>query len=112
MKIARDASLKETGTEKLQPELQRNEAAVDTELAPLPISQDKYQVTGVVPNPYYGATNGAIFHPTNNLLSSLGWTVPPQTSRAASSTKQCRPNPNGSFWGRAYFDTRGLTNGE
>jgi uncharacterized protein (TIGR03790 family) len=111
VKIARDASLKEPGMEKLQPELQRNEAAVDTELALLPISRDKYQVTGLVPNPYYATTNGNAFQPTNNLLIVTRLDGPSAEIARGLVDKAVQAESNG-FWGRAYFDTRGLTNGE
>ena len=54
--------------EKMQPELRRNEAAVDSELAWLPLLQMEFPLTGPFPNWLYGATNSAMFNPTNGFL--------------------------------------------
>ncbi len=48
--------------------LRRNQAAVDSELAWLPLSQMQFPLTGAFPNWLYGATNTASFNPTNGLL--------------------------------------------
>ncbi len=111
LKIARDPSLNEAGAEKLRPELQRNEAAVDTELALLPLAQDAYQRTGFVPNPFYGATNGGAFDPTNSLFMVSRLDGPSVEIALHLVDKAVQAESNG-FWGRAYIDTRGITNGE
>ncbi|HMJ92037.1 MAG TPA: TIGR03790 family protein [Candidatus Acidoferrum sp.] len=111
LKITADASLKEPGVEKRQPELQRNEAAVDTELALLSLSRDTYQISGPTPNPFYSTTNRATFHPTNNVLMVTRLDGPTPEIARGLVDKAVQAETNG-FWGRAYFDTRGLTNGE
>jgi len=111
LKITSDPSLKEAGVEKLRPELQRNDAAVDTELALLPLARAKYQLSGPLPNPFYGATNGTTLNPTNNPLMVTRLDGPTAEIALHLVDKAVQAETNG-FWGRAYFDTRGLTNGE
>ncbi len=51
----------------MQPELRRNEAAVDSELAWLPLLHMDFPLTGPFPNWLYGATNSDMFSPTNGI---------------------------------------------
>ena len=50
------------------PELQRNEAAVDSELAWLPLVKMNIPLSGPLPNWVYGVTNAALLNPTNGIL--------------------------------------------
>ena len=50
LKIASDAGIHEIAAEKMQPELRRNEAAVDSELAWLPLLRMDFPLTGPFPN--------------------------------------------------------------
>jgi len=69
--------------------LQRNEAAVDTQLALLSVSEQSLPWPGPIRSPFYGVTNSSLLHPTNGLLmvarldgpsrrhrARLGWTRP------------------------------------
>ncbi len=107
LKIAPDASIHEIKAEKMQPELRRNEAAVDSELAWLPLSQMEFPLTGVFPNWLYGATNSELFNPTNGFLMVARLDGP--TAEIASNLvdKALQAERDG-LWGRAYFDARGL----
>jgi len=107
VKIVKDPSLVEEGADKLQPELQRNEAAVDTQLALLPISEQKLLWTGPVRNPFYGVTNANQFHPTNGLLMVARLDGPSAAIARGLVDKAIDAETNG-LWGRAYFDARGL----
>ena len=67
-RITHDPDLKESVTENLRPEMRRNGAAVDSELAFLPCIEQRLPLTGPLNNPFYGATNAASLHPTNGIL--------------------------------------------
>ncbi len=111
LKISEDPTLTEPEVAARQPELRRNGAAVDNELALLPISREKTLLSGPLPNPFYGATNSAVFNVTNGiiLVSRLDGPTPEIALRLVDKVMQAESN---GFWGRAYFDLRGITNGE
>ena len=110
LKIARDSSTVEAGADKQLAGLRRNEAAVDSELALLPIVGHDYPLTGFRRNPLYGATNSAQMHTTNGVLLVARLDGPtPQIARALVD-KALRAETDG-WWGRAYFDARGITEG-
>ncbi len=110
LKILKDTGLLEEGTDKLPPEFRRNEAAVDSQLCLLPASEQKLMWAGPLQNPFYGATNDATMHPTNGLLMVARLDGPTPEIARALVDKALEAETNG-LWGRAYFDARGLTNG-
>jgi uncharacterized protein (TIGR03790 family) len=107
-KILKDTSLVEEVTEKLRPELRRNEAAVDTQLALLPVSEQKLPWVGPIRSPFYGVTNASLLHPTNGLLMVARLDGPSVGIARGLLDKALDAETNG-FWGRAYFDARGLS---
>jgi len=107
LKIAPDADLHEAVAEKMQPELRRNEAAVDSELTWLPLLKMEFPVTGPFPNWLYGATNAAMFHPTNGILLVTRLDGPSADIARGLVDKAMQAERDG-LWGRAYFDARGL----
>ncbi len=110
--IQRDNSLSEPAAAALSPLLQaRNEAAVDSELALLPASEAGYPLAGSLSNPFFGATNAALFNPTNNILMVARLDGPTFAIANALVDKAMLAEEQG-LWGRAYFDLRGLTNGD
>jgi uncharacterized protein (TIGR03790 family) len=112
LKIAQDPTVKEPGTEQMQEALRgRNEAAVDADLAILPLSREKVPITGPMQSPFYLATNTAIFHPTNNILIVARLDGPTVEVARGLVDKALQAEANG-LWGRAYFDARGFTNGD
>lgn len=111
LKIERDASLKEDGAEKLRPDLQRNEAAVDSELACLPLVEQHRLLAGPMNNPVFAATNAASMKPTDNILMVARLDGPSAAIARGLVDKAIEAETKG-LWGRAYFDLRGLTNGE
>lgn len=110
LKISHDPSLKEKDSEKVQRELRRDEAAVDSELACLPLVEQKYQRTGFLPNPYYGSTNALFIHPTNGILMVTRLDGPTPEIARALVDKAMQAEDHG-LWGRAYIDSQGLTEG-
>lgn len=108
LKIRPDPSLRESGEESLRPELRRNEAAVDNELACLPRLTHGYSLTGPFINPLYGDTNAATLHPTNGILlvARLDAATPEIARGLVDKALQAEAN---GLWGRAYFDVRNIT---
>ncbi len=72
-------------------EFRRNEAAVDSELACLPVPAGKMLLAGPRVNPFFGCTNAALLQsrPTA-FFSSRDWTAPPPPSPADWWTRPCR----------------------
>lgn len=109
LKIAADPRLGDEGFEKMPPEFRRNEAAVDSELALLPLYRLNPPVTGPFANRHFGVSNNAAFHPTNGLLMVTRLDGPTPEIARALVDKAMAAEKDG-LWGRAYFDARGLTN--
>jgi uncharacterized protein (TIGR03790 family) len=108
LKIA-PASIMEEFAEKItRSEFRRNEAAVDSELAWLPLLKMKIPLTGPLPNPFYLCTNSAVMNCTNGLLmvSRLDGPTPEIALRLVDKSVEAE---NTGLWGRAYFDARGLS---
>ncbi|HEY5910207.1 MAG TPA: TIGR03790 family protein [Verrucomicrobiae bacterium] len=108
LKIARDPDLKEEAAERLRPEMRRNEAAVDSELALLPLWEEKLPLTGPLRNPVYGMTNAAAISPTNGVLlvSRLDGPTPGVARGLVDLALKAEAD---GLWGRAYFDLRNTT---
>src|SRR5439155_7570575 len=68
VRILNDPDLSEPGAEKMRPEARRNEAAVDSELAALPLLIQGHPLHGPARNSAYGVTNAAWIHPTNGVM--------------------------------------------
>lgn len=105
-RITPDRSLAEAEAEKMRPELRRNEAAVDTELACLPLSERPYLLSGPLPNPFYQTTNPAALHPTNGVLLVSRLDGPTADVARGLVDKALQAEADG-LWGRAYVDLRG-----
>jgi len=108
VRIQPDPGIKEEAVEKMRPEMQRNEAAVDSELALLPLLQRKLPIGGPLNNPAYGVTNTAGLNPTKGVLLVARLDGPtPQIARALVD-KAMQAETNG-LWGNTYFDLRNVT---
>lgn len=111
VKILPDSSRKEEGAEKILLELRRNEAAVDSELAVLPMhAAPSFMLAGPVNNPVQGATNSESIHPTSGVLMVARLDGPTPAIARGLVDKALEAEHDG-LWGRAYFDSRGLTEG-
>jgi uncharacterized protein (TIGR03790 family) len=109
LKIAPDAQLMEAVAAKnTREEFRRNEAAVDSELTWLPVSRQDLPLTGPLPNPFYTITNRAMLNATNGILLVTRLDGPTAQIANGLVDKALEAENNG-FWGRAYFDTRGLS---
>jgi uncharacterized protein (TIGR03790 family) len=107
LKIAPDPDIHEAVAKKMQPELRRNEASVDSELAWLPLLKTGFPLTGPFPNWLYGATNAALLHPTNGILLVARLDGPTAGIARGLVDKAVQAERDG-LWGRAYFDARGM----
>jgi uncharacterized protein (TIGR03790 family) len=107
LKIAPDPTLRETAAEKSPPEFQRNEAAVDSELAWLPLVKMEFPLSGPFHNWLYGTTNASWLNPTNGILLVARLDGPTADIARGLVDKAIEAEADG-LWGRAYFDARGL----
>jgi len=108
LKILQDPNHQEEGMERLRPEMRRNDACVDSELALLPLIELKPPLAGPLRNPVYGLTNAALVHPTNGVLMVSRLDGPgPEIARGLVD-KALQAEADG-LWGRAYFDLRNTT---
>src|ERR1019366_1723834 len=96
---------KEDGDDKRRPEMRRNGAAVDTELALLPCIEEKLPLAGPLPNPLFDSTNAAWFDPTNGLLMVTRLDGPSAEIARGLVDKAMQAETDG-LWGRGYFDLR------
>ena len=108
LRVDSDPNLKEEGMDKLRPEMRRNEAAVDSELALLPLIAQKLPLSGPLRNPVFGTTNPAALHPTNGVLLVTRLDGPTSAIARGLVDKAIEGETNG-LWGRAYFDLRNTT---
>ncbi len=108
-KILRDPNLVEPEAQKLPVEFRRNEAAVDSQLACLPLPEEHPVWAGALVNRHYLATNATFMHPTNGILLVARLDGPSAAIARGLVDKALEAETNG-LWGRAYFDARGLTN--
>ncbi len=107
LKIAPSSRI-EAAVEKItRNEFQRNEASVDSELAWLPLLKMDVPLAGPLPNLLYGTTNRAQLTPLNGILlvTRLDGPTPEIANQLVDKARAAESN---GFWGRAYFDARGL----
>ena len=90
-----------------KPEFKRDEAAVDSELAWLPLIKMRVTLAGPLPNLFYGCTNRTQLSPLNGLLLVARLDGPTPEIANGLVDKALAAESNG-FWGRAYIDTRNL----
>ena len=109
VKILSDPHLSEPIADRTRVELRRNEAAVDSELAAMPLLLQNLPLTGPARNPVAGVTNAALIHPTNGVFVVARLDGPSVETARGLVDKAMEAETNG-LWGRAYFDLRGLTN--
>ena len=107
LKIAPSSLLEEFAAKITRDEFRHNEAAVDSELAWLPLVKMKIPLTGPLPNPFYLCTNLTALNCTNGVLlvSRLDGPTPEIAKGLVDKAIQAE---NTGLWGRAYFDARGL----
>ncbi len=107
LKIAPSSLMEELAQKISRDQFRRNEAAVDSELAWLPVLKLDIPLTGPLPSPFYMMTNRAALNCTNGLLLVARLDGPTAELARGLVDKAMAAESNG-FWGRAYFDARGL----
>ena len=107
LKIRRDTTLAEAEEATMRPELRRNEAAVDSELACLPLTYSGYTLAGPLVNNFYSTTNASLLHPTNGVLIVARLDGPTPAIARGLVEKTLQAEAEG-LWGRAYFDLRNI----
>lgn len=105
LRIKPDLALEADGGQLVKPQLQRNEAAVDSELAWLPLIKMKVPLAGPLPNALYGCTNRTELTPLNGVLLVARLDGPTPEIANALVDKALAAERDG-LWGRAYFDLR------
>lgn len=108
LRIDHDPGFAEPGLEKLRPEMRRDEAAVDSELALLPLIAEDPPLAGPLHNPVFGLTNEAMLNPTNGVLLVTRLDGPTPAIARGLVDKALKAEADG-LWGRAYFDLRNIT---
>jgi uncharacterized protein (TIGR03790 family) len=107
LKIAPATNLDQSPPKGMNPQLDRNEAAVDSELAWLPLVETPVLLDGPMRNWVYGVTNAALLTPTNGILLVARLDGPSADIAKGLVDKAIEAERDG-LWGRAYFDARGL----
>ena len=105
LKILEDPKHQDDTPQQLRPEMRRNEACVDSELALLPLLEQKLPLSGPLRNPLYGVTNAAWMHPTTGVLLVSRLDGPSPEIARGLLDKALQGEADG-LWGRAYFDLR------
>lgn len=108
LKIAPSSQLQEAASRLFDEPLRKNEAAVDSELAWLPLVKTSFPLTGPHFNPLYACTNRAELNCTNGILLVTRLDGPTPEIAEGLVDKAMEAEANG-LWGRAYFDARGLS---
>jgi len=107
LKIAAGSIVDELADKMMKAELRRDEAAVDSELAWLPLIQMNVSLVGPLPNLFYTCTNRAMLSPLNGLLLVARLDGPTPEIANSLVDKALAAERDG-LWGRAYVDTRNL----
>jgi uncharacterized protein (TIGR03790 family) len=107
LKIAPDPNLKDPFHKDMNSPLDRNEAAVDSELAWLPMVDCDISLEGPLRNWVYDVTNTALLNPTNGILLVARLDGPSAEIVEGLVDKALEAERDG-LWGRTYFDARGL----
>ena len=108
LKIANDPNLHEPGEEDVRSELHINAAAVDSELAALPLPPEVNRKFSLLRNVNYTTTNSASLSPTNGILLVTRLDGPTPEIARSLVDKAMSAETNG-FWGRVYCDIRSTT---
>ncbi len=93
----------------IQGELRRTEASVDSELTLLPRTGE-YPLMSAFPNPFFGQTNSAYYHPTNGVMLVTRLDGPTPELAKGLVDKALHAEAHG-LMGNAYIDLRNITSG-
>ena len=110
LKIQKDARLVEPGSQSLPQHLRGNQAAVDSELALLPVTEVGFRRAGPFANPFYQTRNPNRIHPVRGALMVTRLDGPTPEIAMGLVDKALAAERIG-LRGNAYIDTRGLKSG-
>ena len=108
LKIQNEPELEEKGRDEVREELRVNHASVDSELATLPLPKEATFRFGLMQNQAYTTTNASSLSPVNGILMVARLDGPTADIAMRLVDKTMEAESNG-YWGRAYFDTRSIT---
>lgn len=108
LKIQNEPGLEEKGRNEVREELRVNHASVDSELATLPLPKEATFRFGLLQNHAYTTTNSSSLNPANGILMVTRLDGPTAEFAMGLVDKTMEAETNG-YWGRAYFDTRSIT---
>jgi uncharacterized protein (TIGR03790 family) len=108
LKILEDPKQVDDAAANLRPEMRRNEACVDSELALLPWNEARLPLSGPLRNPVQGLTNAAQLNPTHGVLMVARLDGPSPEIARGLVDKAIQADQDG-LWGRAYFDLRNIS---
>ena len=107
LKIAPGSVLDSVSDKLMKAEFRRDEAAVDSELAWLPLIKMNVSLTGPLPNLLYACTNRTLLTPLNGVLMVSRLDGPTPEIANGLVDKALAAEATG-LWGRAYIDERNL----
>jgi uncharacterized protein (TIGR03790 family) len=110
LRVEVDPTIRETQNPAEAGLFQGNGAAVDSELAWLPLIENNERLSGPMLNRLYGCTNAALLDPTNGILLVARLDGPTPDIAMGLVQKSVEAEKDG-LWGRSYFDSRGITEG-
>jgi uncharacterized protein (TIGR03790 family) len=108
LRILPDADVHEPEHADVPAIFQNNGASVDSELAWLPLIENKERLSGPMMNRLYCTTNAALLDPTNGILLVTRLDGP-SAAIAIGLVKKSLEGEQEGLWGRSYFDTRSIT---
>ena len=111
VRVDKDDSLNEEGRSKAAPQLRRNEASVDSELAMLPQLGQTPKRFGFIGNPVFRQTSATAISPANGVLM-VARLDGPSPDLAKRLVDRAITAETGGLWGRAYIDLRGIAKGK
>jgi len=106
LKVASDPKLVEAEAQRWPEQFRRNEAAIDSELALLPV---EFRKTGVIRNPLYNRPNSTFAEPMNLELILVTRLDGPNAETAKALIDRALEGEAWGIHGRGYFDARGIT---
>src|SRR6185369_11323540 len=109
--IANDPTVRDNLPAAVPSLFKENTAAVDSELALLPLFDMNLPLAGPCQNWIYGITNSGWINPTNGILMVSRLDGPSAEIARGLVDKSLQAERDG-LWGRAYFDARGLPQSE